>query len=71
MLHRSCAVDAKKLRNYVMILLLALLVVSLSGCVEDDAGGDEGLDLGEPVDVVTNYVGTEGFGLASPTASRC
>jgi hypothetical protein len=34
MVHRERAVDAKKLRNYVVILLLALLVVSLSGCVE-------------------------------------
>jgi hypothetical protein len=59
----KCAVTSKKLKRYVVILLLALLVVSLSGCVEDDAGGDEGLDLGEPVDVVTNYVGTEGFGI--------
>jgi hypothetical protein len=64
MLHRKRAVDAKKLRNYVMILLLALLVVSLLGCVEE---GDEGSsvveDLGEPIDKTIGYVGKDGFGI--------
>jgi hypothetical protein len=59
----KCAVNTKKLKRYGVLILLIFLVVALSGCVEDDAGEDEGLDLGEPVDVVTNYVGTEGFGI--------
>lgn len=64
MIHRKRAVDAKKLRKYAVILLLALLVVALSGCVEEgDKGSSVVEDLGEPIDEVTNYVGTEGFGI--------